>query len=146
MWNSSFVFLVFVFSSQIANAQDTLFHSSGNCIYEYDSIRKCNVYTVCTKAASFQNNNGELLEYISQNLIFQDCIENETDFIVDFFVDTFGNVSVTSINSKNSHTLGCFEKQLLEILNKMPNWNPAYCIEKKVCFKSRIPILFCLEE
>ncbi len=59
--------------------------------------------------------------------------------IVEFFIDTLGNLSIYKIKN---HTYKEFEEEAIRVLRSAPKWTPAYKNGKRIKAKLTLPVIF----
>jgi chemotaxis protein histidine kinase CheA len=100
------------------------------------------VYTKVDKMPEFPGGNAELLKYIRKNIdLTKWTIENENTigFTVQFVVNSLGQATKAKLlkpaNKEN-------EKQIVELISKMPLWAPAQLNGKPVSVLYTLPVTF----
>jgi hypothetical protein len=98
------------------------------------------VFMVVETMPEFPGGERALLNYIANNLQFPDSIELttlKTTAYVKFTVDTAGKPSKPQIMKSIDVR---FDKQLIKLIEHMPNWKPAQQRGKKVAVQMVLPI------
>ena len=97
-------------------------------------------------APSFQGGNEALFNFIEENLVYPaEARELQKEGIVQvrLYIDQDGKVS--NIIVRDCET-PCFEQSILDLVEKMPRWNPATADGKKVKAGINLNITFELED
>lgn len=92
--------------------------------------------------ASFVGGSSALSNWINENVYYpQTSIENEEGgrVFASFVVEIDGSITNIKIERGVSETL---DREVVLLISKMPNWNPAKVKDKKVRSRCRLPIVF----
>jgi len=118
----------------------------GMSLYYDTLIENTEPYQIVEIMPEFKGGIESLMSFLSKNLIYPDWErENEIEgkILVSFIVDKNGKVKEPTIiktlkGSKN------FDKEVIRVINKMPNWIPGQKNGKKVDVQFNLPIDFKL--
>jgi TonB family protein len=107
---------------------------------------KDGIYTKVEVAPTYPGNDQALTDYINGNIVYPDqAIENNVEGTVNvqFVVNDKGEISdVTTIGNKLGYGL---EEEAVNVVSKLPKWEPGKVKGKNVKTKLTVPITYKLE-
>ena len=117
------------------------------CIPSPDVYNHQPVYRVAEKMPVFETGPADFLKYVTKNMVYpvyEETIGLGTRFYITFIVDTLGKVqNACCITNQSYYTPE--EKQIIALVQKTPDWTPAYLEDKKVCVRLVFPIIIHLK-
>lgn len=121
-----------------------LYNQEDSCNYYYDTLVSRRVYTKVTKQPEFPKGKQELYRFIiSKVKISEDeFIESHGKVITQFIVSENGKILNVSVPNKEKVAYSSLEKSIIQILNKMPDWQPGMCGDSIVSTLYKLPIVF----
>jgi protein TonB len=128
------------------NPQKQVNDRKNECIIIYDSITSKDVYLQVDEMPSFSVDERKLTEYILNNFIYPKQKEYQFTFQLQFIIDPEGKIDGERIRNKSNLALTPAEKELLNIVKKMPDWNPGKCNGRKVPVLITLPLKISLRE
>ncbi|MBL7916085.1 MAG: hypothetical protein JNL49_13725 [Bacteroidia bacterium] len=113
-----------------------------SCIPFPDLLEDQPVFRIADKNAEFQGGMTALLNFLGKNLHFKSDVMNfQGSFYVTFIVDTIGNIRNECIYERFlTNEITPMEKEVLNIVKRMPAWIPAELNKKKVNMRIILPI------
>lgn len=114
------------------------------CVPTIDTLDGQKVYSTAEKPAEFNGGQEGLFKYLAENLHYpKQEGEFQGSIYTSFIVDSSGNIRNECISKRHSsNQLTYIEKQMLEIIKKMPKWIPAEQSGKKVYMRIILPVKF----
>lgn len=107
---------------------------------------KDGIYTKVEVAPTYPGNDQALADYIAANIVYPDqAVENNVEGTVNvqFVVDDKGAISnVQAIGNKLGYGL---EEEAVNVVSKLPKWEPGKVKGKNVKTKLTVPITYKLE-
>lgn len=112
---------------------------------EYDTLTKFDPQKM--ELPSFPGGQAEMMKYLATNIKYPEQAAKKGKqgrVIVQFVVDTLGNISRTKILRSANKDL---DQEALRVVKAMPKWEPAYNIDtkKKVKVSYALPVVFRLQ-
>jgi len=138
--------LCFSFCATAYNKSIKKKHELGDsCLCYYDTTLQKNVYTIAEQFPEYYGGMDKLSKFIFKNLkdITQDITQGA--FKVSITLNENGKVIAQEIYKKKGE-LTAMEREVLRVISLMPNWKPARCQKKTICFKLTIPIYLRFSE
>lgn len=120
--------------------------TSFSCIQliENETIDGLEVLAIVDEMPQFTGGDSGLMKYISNNIkypVLDDSDDLQFKVVVSFVVDTAGQIRNSCImNPKFEDRISPIEAAVLEMIQSMPDWEPAICNGKKVPFRFVLPI------
>ncbi|MFH0894399.1 MAG: TonB family protein [Bacteroidota bacterium] len=135
-----FIF-VFLFSSCITFVQAQ--YKKNDCITEYDSLSKRNIYLDANILPEFPGGSDSLVAFIQKNLQWpkDDGAEWTGTVYISFCVETDGSISGKRVKRSVHPSL---DNEAMKVMDKMPKWSPGKCHDKAVPVKMIIPFRFVI--
>jgi len=113
------------------------------CEYYYDSTLDMDIYRTLDKWPEFPGGESEMFKFIAKNWnIPRDENRIQTSYVFEFIITQEGEIINIIIDNKKPNVYTSAEKNLAELLKKMPIWKPGKCNGKNVnsFYRSRIRI------
>ncbi len=134
-----------LFSGITASAQKIA--APNHCENTYDSIMKTMVTTFPEVPPVFPGGDAALSKYLMNNIHYKQ--ENDYwqgSFQLEYVIDIRGVVRGTRILKKLPEEYSIMDKEVLRVLNAMPDWTPGKCNGKNVNVKMFMPLRICPQE
>lgn len=137
-------------TAQVVNTQPTIEVPAKSAVYEINAIEEKPTFLACQSlkgAAKDACFNEQMKKFINQNFKYpRKALENEIEgrILVEFIIDTNGNVSAVKplmVRNENNPDL---EKEALRIIGKLPKMKPGKQGKEAVNVRYTIPISFKL--
>jgi len=120
--------------SDLLSAKGT--NDSLNCKSYLDSISGSEYYILVDSMPVYPGGQSEMINFFMTNFNYPSEIDTCCKVIVEFIVDTNGEV----INLKIAHGLADeFDNETLRVMRMMPKWKPGKCNGKAVPVRIVIP-------
>lgn len=136
-----YIFLLFSLTSLLSKtqAQDILHYNS--CISIPDTLDNIEIISHPDSIAKYPGGDLELMNFFSKNLKFNHE-EYQMTFHVTFIVDSKGKIRNPCIyKQENSKEPTSSERKLIDLINKMPEWEPGIKNGSKVYTRRFLPII-----
>jgi len=131
-------------------SREVFFNGQTGIMKTYDSgtVKLDSLFTRDEREASFAGGNAAWAKYLQKNLNANIPVQNRAprgvyQVIVKFIVNKDGRIS--DIRAETNYGYG-MEKEVIRILKKGPDWEPAVQYGRKVNAYRRQPITFVVEE
>ena len=117
------------------------------CVPTIDTLDGQKVYSTAEKPAEFNGGQTSLFKFLTENLHYPNIEATfQGSIYSSFVVDTSGNIRNECIAKKYSgNQISYIEKEVIEVIKKMPKWIPAEQSGKKVYMRIILPIKFQLK-
>ncbi len=97
------------------------------------TIESDSIYTVADEMPEFPGGQTELMKYVQKN------IQSSSPIVIEIIIDKTGKAIGAKLLNPYSKEL---EKQIVEMVNKMPKWNPGKQNGKAVSVRYNLPVKF----
>ena len=96
------------------------------CTEKKTPIDTSEVYYVTETMAKYKNGMIDIMHFVQANFIYPKSQETlQTKAAVKFVINRQGYVSDAVINNKTNDKYTLFDKEMLRVINSMPQWTPA---------------------
>lgn len=106
----------------------------------YKDVMKDSIYSVVEEMPKFPGGEAELIKFIQQNIQFAKTDDQGNSYetiTIQFIIGPTGKAIKPQLLQPQSKEM---EKQLIELVNKMPSWNPGKQNGKTVSVRYTLPV------
>lgn len=133
-----------IWELQYSNSPDPVIYGRNNVVYYGDPTNT--IYTACDKMPEFNGGNIDMRIWFNTQLQYpvkaRDALVQGT-ISASFIVTDSG--TIRNIQLENTLGYGC-DEAVVDMLKKMPNWNPGFENDVAVDVKIVLPFVFTLED
>jgi hypothetical protein len=117
----------------LLSCNSSILLSSGPTV-KYDKRTNLEVCSFTDKMPSYRGGYTTFLHDFSTNFQYSNQIDNniQTNIVVQYVINKKGRLVGARIFNKEDKDLSCFDKAVLEALEKVQNWTPGEYHHKKV--------------
>lgn len=112
---------------------------SSKCLQTYDNASNRYVYAFITQSPTYPGGEEALIKFLNEQTNNPKLKDIAGRVLISFIVEIDGKITGVTVKRGLSPEA---DKAAIEMIYKMPHWNPGLCKEEKVAVLYNIPISF----